>query len=145
MRGFALLGASSGSTSVTYGPNRPFLATTWWPVCGSVPSSTSAPAGLASSSRARSSGELVGGQVLGDVGPAAVGGLDVRPVASDPDDKPVAERERRQLARIDIAELADERLEPLVVAGAEVELGQLGGRVAPPGRDLVEHVLHARR
>ena len=33
--------APSGSTSVTYGPNRPLLATIWWPLAGSVPSATS--------------------------------------------------------------------------------------------------------
>ena len=39
--------------------------------------------------------------------------------------------------------LADQRLEPVDVAGAEVELGQLGVAVATAGRDLVEDVLHA--
>jgi hypothetical protein len=50
---FPVLGVSSGSTSVTYGPYRPAFATIGWPLSGSTPSSKS-PLGLASSSSAYS-------------------------------------------------------------------------------------------
>ena len=62
VRGFADFGASSPSTSVTYGPNRPFFATTAFPDAGSTPSGRSMPAGVASNARARSTVSSSGGR-----------------------------------------------------------------------------------
>ena len=117
VRGLALFGASSGSTSVMYGPKRPFLATSSRPVSGWVPSVFSWPAGLASSSFAIVERELVGRQVLGDVGArrhlrAAVAGqhrraLDVRAVAADPQVDALADLERGQAARVDVGQVLD--------------------------------------
>ena len=59
--------------------------------------------------------QLVGGQVLGDVGAVLILVLDVRPVASDPQVDPLADLERRQLACVDLAELADGGLQSLLV------------------------------
>ncbi len=59
-----VFGVPSGSTSVTYGPYRPALATSGLPLTGSVPSSRS-PLGLASSSSASSTVSSSGGSSSG--------------------------------------------------------------------------------
>ena len=65
-----LTAAGSGSTSVTYGPNRPSRATIRCPESGSTPSSFSpASPDWANSSLGDLGVDLVGGQILGQVGP----------------------------------------------------------------------------
>ena len=81
VRGLSL--APSGSTSVTYGPNRPALATSSWPLSGSEPSGLS-PLGTLNSSSAFSGRQLVGRQVLGRVGALPVP-LEVHPCPANPD------------------------------------------------------------
>ena len=126
VRGLALLGASSSSTSVTYGPNRPLLATIMRVGGRVVAEHPLLARGVREQLARLVEGELVRRQVLGDVGPGSVGGLDVRPVAPDSQGDAVAELECGQLAGVDLAELADDAssARPASVA-TEVELGQL--------------------
>ena len=97
-------------------------------------------------------GQLVGRQVVGDVGllrrrgAVVAGTLEVGAVLAHAQGDPAvgaADREGRELLGVDVAELGDQLLEALDLAAAEVELGQLGVAVAPAAGDLVEHVLHA--
>ena len=62
VRGLAFFGASSSSTSVTYGPKRPFLATTVRWVSGSVPQLALLAHRLGEQLARQLEGELVGGR-----------------------------------------------------------------------------------
>ena len=70
--------------------------------------------------------------------------LDVRSVATDADDHPVAELDRRDLAGVDLAEVVDELLEPLGRARlvAEVEPLEPGDPLLVAVGDPVEVLLH---
>ena len=162
-----LTAAGSGRISVTYGPYRPSRATMTWPVSGSTPSSFSpASSDWLNSSSATSAVDLVGGQVLGQVGPLQAGRLavlagarsplQVRPVAADPHQHLAAlgvgqQRQRVDLARVDVLQpVADQLLQPAGAAdralgadvAAEVERGQPVGPADPAVGDAVELVLH---
>src|SRR5207249_8350779 len=71
--------------------------------------------------------------------------LEVRPVAADAEDDPVAEFDRVDLACVDRAEIGDEIVEAAVAVVAVVEAMQPLVAVLVAGRDAVEVVLHARR
>ncbi len=97
--------------------------------------------------------QLVGRQVVGHVGPLAdrvalvVGAFQVGPVTTDPQhDAAVraADRERRELLGVDVAELGDQGVQPGHGVGAVVELLQLADAVGLTRGDLVEDVLHLR-
>jgi hypothetical protein len=107
--------------------------------------------------------QLVGGELLGNARPLPVP-LEVRPVAADPEDDPLADFEGVDLARVDRAQIRDELLQPGAAgsavgraagtrledraafggarAVAEVEAAQPLDAVLVPGRDPVEVVLH---
>ena len=67
--------------------------------------------------------QLVRGELLGNARPLAVP-LEVRPVAADAQDDPVADLERVDLARVDRAEIRDELVQAPPVAVAEVEAAE---------------------
>ncbi len=158
VRGLAEAGAPSGSCSVTYGPNRPPLATSWWPLTGSVPSCALA-GGLAEQLLGLLDGQLVGGHVLGDVDPLPVA-LQVGAVAADPDDDVGAsQREGADVPGVDVTDVADQRLQagtgvgvlgrPVgagglgsVAVAAEVEAAQPGHPLALAAGDGVQDVFH---
>ena len=143
VRGLAEAGASSPSCSVTYGPNRPAFATMVRPVAGSVPRILS-PVGRDSSSAGALRGQLVRRGALGDVGPLAVA-LQVRAVPADPDhDVGAGQRERADGPGVDVAQVADQLLEPFLAVGAEVEPAQPRDPLRLATGDLVERLLHLR-
>ena len=140
VRGLAFFGASSGSTSVTYGPYRPAFATTGSPLSGCG-------AELAVAARRGQQllglldGQLVGRDVLGHrralrdsspSGPRSTYG----PVPADPQHDVVADRDRVDLAGVDVAEVLDTSVvqtrAELVAAVAEVEAAQPVDPVCSP-------------
>src|SRR5579884_2929651 len=86
--------------------------------------------------------QLVGGELGRQRLPAAVL-LEVRAVAADADHYPVAELDRVDRARVDLAEVVHQPLQALLAVVAEVEAAE--PRAAPllAARDAVEVVLHA--
>src|SRR6185437_8514125 len=95
-------------------------------------------------------GQLVRRDVLGDVHPLPVP-FQVRAVPADPDhDVGAGQRERADLAGVDVADVADEGLQAGVgafgtaVRGAEVEPAQPRHPFGFTAGDLVQHVFHVR-
>ena len=144
VRGFVRLRGVLGQLLGDVGPVAAVLGHDRQPGLGVLAERVSSPAGLASSSLAFSTVSSSGGRSSGTLRAGAVRGLDVGAVATHPQVDALGDRERGQLAGVDVAELGDQLLQALDVAAAEVEPGQLGVAVAPTAGDLVEHVLHPR-
>ena len=90
-------------------------------------------------------GQLVRRQVVRHVSPVALLVLHVRPVLAHPEHDTgiqVAERERVQLAGVQVAEFGDQLVQPGGVVVAEVELAQHLHPVGATAGDLVEELLH---
>ncbi len=141
VRGLADAGAPSSSCSVTYGPNRPALATIVLPRVR-VGAEDLLPARPRQQLLGELRGQLVRRGALGHVGPLAVP-LQVRAVPADPDhDVRAGQRERADVRGVDVGQVADELLEPFLAVGAEVEPAQPRHPLGVALGDVVERVLH---
>ena len=99
-------------------------------------------------------GEFVGGKGVVDVGPVALGVLDVGAIATHPDDDGVSDREGADGPGVDVPELGDELVQSLVALGrrrdvtvvglglAEVEGREHRDAVSVAARNLIEGLLH---
>ena len=88
--------------------------------------------------------QLVGRHVLRHAR-ALLAALHVGAVAADAEDDPLADRQRVDRARVDLGQVADERVQARVALGAAVvEVAQPVDALLVAGGDPVEVVLHLR-
>ncbi len=115
------------------------------PAAGRVGAEDLLPAGPRQQLLRELRGQLVRRGALGHVGPLAVA-LQVGAVPADPhDDVRAGQRERAHAAGVDVGQVADELLEPLLALRAEVEPGQPRHPLGVALGDVVERVLHLGR